>query len=539
MKTTDGGKTWTDASQGLPAPEFRGRIGIDIARSKPDTLYAFVDNYEIGRVPPPGSARRVRTADAAGPGVHQGRGHLPIGRRRQDVASDEPLRSGDARLSGQSLGHVRLGVRTDPRRSDESENTIYTLGSRAERVDGRRQDVRGVARHARRSPRPVDRSGQHADHLQQQRRRLLQSSDAGQTWKFAVAAGGAQFYNVEVDTSPPPWAYGSIQDHGSRRGRIDLEQGRRCGAAGRVRERARRRGIESRRRSDQPEHRLLARVLRKLQPHRSRRAGGPAARRPAARARETPIQPDGSRRRTARAVDGAIHHLAARQQHRLRRLPVPVQVARTAATTWEKISPDLTDNNRRQMGENPSAIPYQTIIAMAESPKKKDLLYVGTDDGRLHTTIDGGKEWTELTTKLPVRRWISRVTPSRTPTAPSTSRSAAAKTTTSRPTSTSPRTSARRSRASRTTFRPGPVNVIREDPRNAERAVRRHGLRRVRLDERRREVGRARRQSAVRAGVRSADRERDNIIVVSTYGRGMWVLDAVKIGGRPASGGPR
>ena len=64
------------------------------------------------------------------------------------------------------------------------------------------------------------------------------------------------------------------------------------------------------------------------------------------------------------------------------------------------------------MGENPSAIPYQTIVAIAESPKKKDLLYVGTDDGRLHTTIDGGKEWTELTTKLPVRRWISRVVPS-------------------------------------------------------------------------------------------------------------------------------
>ena len=54
IKTTDGGKTWTDASQGLPAPEFRGRIGIDLARSKPDTLYALVDNYEIGRMAKPG-----------------------------------------------------------------------------------------------------------------------------------------------------------------------------------------------------------------------------------------------------------------------------------------------------------------------------------------------------------------------------------------------------------------------------------------------------------------------------------------------------
>src|SRR5512145_2929137 len=48
FKTTDGGKSWTDVSQGLPAPEFRGRIGIDISRSNPNTLYALVDNYEIG-----------------------------------------------------------------------------------------------------------------------------------------------------------------------------------------------------------------------------------------------------------------------------------------------------------------------------------------------------------------------------------------------------------------------------------------------------------------------------------------------------------
>src|SRR5262249_27687520 len=52
------------------------------------------------------------------------------------------------------------------------------------------------------------------------------SSDAGATWKFAVTAGGAQFYNVAIDNSTPAWAYGSIQDVGSRRGRIDISGGR-------------------------------------------------------------------------------------------------------------------------------------------------------------------------------------------------------------------------------------------------------------------------------------------------------------------------
>ena len=47
---------------------------------------------------------------------------------------------------------------------------------------------------------------------------FYQTADAGKTWRFAVSAAGAQFYNVELDTSSPIWAYGSIQDHGSRRG---------------------------------------------------------------------------------------------------------------------------------------------------------------------------------------------------------------------------------------------------------------------------------------------------------------------------------
>src|SRR5688500_794685 len=49
FKTIDGGKTWTDANAGLPAAQFRGRIGIDVALSNPKVLYAFVDSYEAGR----------------------------------------------------------------------------------------------------------------------------------------------------------------------------------------------------------------------------------------------------------------------------------------------------------------------------------------------------------------------------------------------------------------------------------------------------------------------------------------------------------
>src|SRR5262249_13562679 len=57
---------------------------------------------------------------------------------------------------------------------------------------------------------------------------------------------------------------------------------------------------------------------------------------------------------------------------------------------WEPISPDLT---RGKPG--PSTNAGHTITTLAESPLKAGVLWVGTDDGRLHVSKDGGKEWLE------------------------------------------------------------------------------------------------------------------------------------------------
>ena len=70
--------------------------------------------------------------------------------------------------------------------------------------------------------------------------------------------------------------------------------------------------------------------------------------------------------------------------------------------SWQAISKDLTANDPAQMLlKSANAIPYQTIVALAESPKTKGLIYAGTDDGRLHVTRDGGATWTELTREPP------------------------------------------------------------------------------------------------------------------------------------------
>jgi photosystem II stability/assembly factor-like uncharacterized protein len=74
---------------------------------------------------------------------------------------------------------------------------------------------------------------------------------------------------------------------------------------------------------------------------------------------------------------------------------------------WQVISPDLTHGK-----PGPSASTGHTITAIAESPLQPGLLYVGTDDGRLHVHRSGGATWTELSDRilgLPPERWISRI----------------------------------------------------------------------------------------------------------------------------------
>ena len=72
---------------------------------------------------------------------------------------------------------------------------------------------------------------------------------------------------------------------------------------------------------------------------------------------------------------------------------------------FEKISPDLTYNELDRIGD----IPYQTIYTISESPFRFGLIYVGTDDGRVWMTPDGGETWNELTGNLPPRKFISRI----------------------------------------------------------------------------------------------------------------------------------
>ncbi len=90
--------------------------------------------------------------------------------------------------------------------------------------------------------------------------------------------------------------------------------------------------------------------------------------------------------------------------------------SRDHGQTWDRISPDLTTNDpekqkQEQSGgvtiDNSAAEMHTTIYAISESPKDKNVIWVGTDDGNVQVTRDSGKTWKNLTANVPNNSWVS------------------------------------------------------------------------------------------------------------------------------------
>jgi photosystem II stability/assembly factor-like uncharacterized protein len=410
MKTTDGGKTWSDASAGLPAPAHRGRIGIDVARSNPNVLYALLDNYEPARPAKEGER------DAYGRPVFEPRIKAAEVYRTDDKGkswrkvspSDEFMLSRHSGTYGWVFGQIRV----DP----TDENTIYTLGVPLTVSRDGGKTITQIAREVH-----VDHHGLWIDPknpaviYNANDGGFYWSEDGAKVWQFANLAAGAQFYNVAIDTSSPPWVYGSIQDHGSFRGRIDLSQGRdRIPAVEWTRApggEGSHQAIDPRRPDVVYSHGFYGNFTRTDQSIPAPQRGQKPPADPKAPQRSVPIRPEGEGLRAQWMAPIIISPhdpdtIYAGFQYVFR--------STNRGDAWTRISEDLTQNDPAQMlPRSSNEIPYQTITALAESPKRRGLLYAGTDDGRLHVTMDGGRGWTDLTDNVPsAGKWYSRVVPS-------------------------------------------------------------------------------------------------------------------------------
>ncbi|CAM1361527.1 WD40/YVTN/BNR-like repeat-containing protein [Tenacibaculum xiamenense] len=70
---------------------------------------------------------------------------------------------------------------------------------------------------------------------------------------------------------------------------------------------------------------------------------------------------------------------------------------------WETISEDLTQGGKK------GNVAYGTLTTISESPFQFGLLYVGSDDGFINVTKNGGGSWENISTNLPKDLWVSRV----------------------------------------------------------------------------------------------------------------------------------
>jgi photosystem II stability/assembly factor-like uncharacterized protein len=99
--------------------------------------------------------------------------------------------------------------------------------------------------------------------------------------------------------------------------------------------------------------------------------------------------------------------------------------SRDAGDSWERISPDLTTNDPEKQKQelsggitidNSAAETHTTIYSISESPKDGKVIWVGTDDGNVQLTRDGGAHWTNVVANiagLPNASWVSWVEASR------------------------------------------------------------------------------------------------------------------------------
>jgi photosystem II stability/assembly factor-like uncharacterized protein len=400
-KSIDAGRTWKSINAGLPEAQYRGRIGIDVCLQKPNVLYAFIDNYEKadsgtaeGAIDPYGrpSSGRIKGAtlyrsDDKG---ENWRLVCPTTPEMQKVME---------RHSG-TYGWVFGQVRVDP----NDDNTVYVLGVplSVSRDGGKRfEEVRGM--HGDHHGLWID--PENSDYLVNSNDGgIVVSYDGGKNWRqFRDNLPVCQFFNIAYDMAIPFRVYGSMQDHGSFRGQVlqkrDRETGKTIDGYQAVAfERAP--GGEGCSHAIDPTDpnivysagfygRITRSDLTLPEPERTKRLL-PAT---------YPDEPRFRGQWVAPLIisphnNETIYH---GMQYLLRSI--------NRGDTWERISPDLTNNTASEMGD----IPYHTIFAISESPLRAGLIYVGTDDGKVQITRDGGRTWNEIVAGLPDQKWVSRI----------------------------------------------------------------------------------------------------------------------------------
>jgi len=397
FKSTDGGATWTQLTNGLPK-EGIGRSGIVVAPSKPGRLYAVVDCLVADPNAPPPPPPPAGAGGRAGAQAPQGQGGFF---RSDDAGASWTKMSGDPALWGRGWYFEKLVV--DPKDAD----TVYVPNVAVSRTrDGGNTWVA-----LRGSPGGDD---YHQAWISpDDPNTMIVASDQGAiitrnartddprevTWSSWLNQPTAQIYHLSVDGRFPYWVTGAQQDSGAvavrSRGKfaeISMRDWEPIGAGG-----------ESGMTAADP---LNPGVI----------FGGISTRwnletNTAVRGTTAPQSPE-----QARADWTQPLVFSPADQHALYYANQFLFKTTDAAKTWTRISGDLTRPDAGVPSTLDAAAAAQVdrngkrgvIYAVAPSPLRAPLLWIGTDDGLIQVTQDDGKTWQNVTPNA-ITAW-SRVT---------------------------------------------------------------------------------------------------------------------------------
>ncbi len=380
-KTTDGGKTWTKITNGLPNGEL-GRIALALSPSKPDHILAIVEandntNLYVSNDGGDSWAKQAATLNVeARPFYFSTIAFDPKDDKRVYRPAFELSYSDDGGKTFNDAGYEGGWVHSDHHAlwiNPNYTNQVW-LGT-----DG------GV----------------------------FLSNDRGGTWTFIQNLPVGQFYHVQIDNKYPYNVYGGLQDNGTWMGPSQWYGGI---SNGRWRALYDGDGFWV-----QPDPTDSNTVYAEDQ-------GGNAGRIDMKLGLAVDIQPRQTKdEEKLRWNWNSPIYIGVANSHDLYMGSQYLYKSTDQGRDWERISPDLTTNNKdkekqEESGglsvDNTSAENYCTIFTVAESPLYANYIFAGTDDGNLQITTDAGKTWTNATENymkcgVPAFACVSSVEPSR------------------------------------------------------------------------------------------------------------------------------
>ncbi len=376
--TLDGGRSWKKLGKenGIPEGDL-GRIGLAFSASQPSRVYAMIEATKNG----------LYKSDDGG--------------FKWELVNSDP-----AYVTTRSF--YFQDIRVDP----QNENRLYSLYQPIAMSEDAGKTFRIIA--------PNEKI--HADHhamwisptnpsfiLEGGDGGLAMSHDKGKTWKFEEQLAFGQFYHINVDNEMPYHVMGGLQDNGSWWGPSytlvngpipnsawqDVNGGDGFDVA-----------------PDPEDANWVYSMSQGGELSKYNIATGERARiQPPAPDLKTRLRFNWNAALALDPLDPKTVYYGSQFLHK----------SSNKGLTWEVISPDLTTNNKEQQKQDENgglsiditgAENYTTILTIAPSFKQKGVIWVGTDDGNVQLTQDGGTTWTNFRGKipgLPAGAWIPQV----------------------------------------------------------------------------------------------------------------------------------